>query len=161
MRVRQVFAAAGALAVTGITLGVVPTVLPASSAAAGCAGPQLVVGSDPAAAQPDAVQSPAPVPIPASGQLQVAGQWFHEGCDDTGVAGAGCAGPVTTSQSPMEDVDLVLEQAGSSWTLGTAGAAGHDEQYAIAWQVRLPEDVAPGPAVLSAAGAEVPVLIEG
>ncbi|WP_337063283.1 hypothetical protein [Kineococcus sp. G2] len=91
----------------------------------------------------------------------MSGRWFHEGCDDTGAAGAGCAGPTTTSQSPMEDVDLVLTQGEASWTLGTADAAGRAEQYAVGWQVRLPEDVAPGPAVLSAAGAEVPVLVGG
>lgn len=59
----------------------------------------------------------------------------------------------------MKDVDLVLTQGEASWTLGTADAAGHAEHYAISWDVSLPEDVAPGPAVLSAAGAEVPVQV--
>ena len=138
-----------------------PGVLPGTSAAASCVGPQLAIGSDPAAAEPVAEENPAPVPIMDSGSLQVSGQWFHEGCDDTGVDGVGCAGPITTSQSPMENVDLVLRQGETSWTLDTADAAGHGEHYAIGWEVRLPEDVAPGPAVLSAAGAEVSVQVGG
>ncbi|MEZ0493118.1 hypothetical protein AB2L28_12825 [Kineococcus sp. TBRC 1896] len=91
----------------------------------------------------------------------MSGQWFHEGCDDTGTGGAGCAGPITTSQSPMKDVDLVLTQEEESWTLGTADAAGQAEHYAIGWEVELPDDVAPGPAVLSAAGTEVMVQVSG
>ncbi|MBB2903633.1 hypothetical protein FHR75_004476 [Kineococcus radiotolerans] len=56
-------------------------------------------------------------------------------------------------------MDLVLEQGGFSWVLGTADAAGRGKGYAIGWQVDLPREVVPGPAVLSAAGVEVPVEI--
>lgn len=161
VRRRRALAACGALVFFCLALGMAPGILPATPAAASCVGPQLAIGSDPAAAEPVADENPAPVPIADSGVLQVSGQWFHEGCDDTGAGGAGCAGPITTSQSPMKDVDLVLTQGERSWTLGTADAAGHGEHYAIGWEVPLPEDVAPGPAVLSAAGVEVPVQVGG
>ncbi|PPK93544.1 hypothetical protein CLV92_110172 [Kineococcus xinjiangensis] len=90
----------------------------------------------------------------------MSGQWFHEGCDDSSTAGAGCAGPLTTTQTPMEDVDLVLEQGASSWTLGVADAAGHAEDYAIGWRVRLPDEVMPGRAVLRAGGSKIDIQVE-
>lgn len=161
VRIRRALTATGALAFVCLALGTAPGVLPATPAAASCVGPQLAIGSDPAAAEPTAQESPAPVPVPVGGPLQVSGQWFHDGCDDTGAGGAGCAGPITTSQSPLQDVDLVLTQGGVPWTLGTADAAGRAERYAIGWEVELPDDVAPGPAVLTAAGTEVAVQVGG
>jgi len=135
--------------------------MPAAPAAASCVGPQLVIGTDPEAASLGGGESPAPVTVAGDGLLQVAGQWFRNGCDDTSSGGAGCAGPSASSESPMREVDLVLEQGGSSWTLGTADAAGRGEGYAIAWQVELPPEVVAGPAVVSAAGVDVPVEISG
>ncbi|WP_380162739.1 hypothetical protein [Kineococcus sp. R86509] len=157
MRARQLFAAAGVLAFVCAALGM----LPATPAAASCVGPQLAIGSDPQAALPTSEESPAPVAVAKGERLQVAGQWFHDGCNDTHAAGAGCAGPQESPESPMQDVDLVLEQGGRSWTLGEADAAGRDESYAIGWQVDLPAEVAAGPAVLSAAGVEVALEIGG
>ena len=48
-----------------------------------------------------------------------------------------------------------------AWTVGTVDAAGRGEGCATGWQVDLPPQVVPGPAVLSAAGVEVPVEIRG
>jgi hypothetical protein len=60
---------------------------------------------------------------------------------------------------PLRDVTLKLTQDGSSWTLGTADAAGPDQDYAISWLIRLPDDVKPGPAVISTASTELTIEI--
>ncbi|NIZ90282.1 hypothetical protein [Kineococcus rubinsiae] len=133
--------------------------LPAASAAASCVGPQLVIGTDPEAASVGGGEGSAPVTVERGGHLQVAGQWFRDGCDDTSAGGAGCAGPPASSERPLRGVDLVLEQGFSSWMLGTADAAGRGEGYSIAWEVDLPPGAVPGPAVVSAAGVEVAVEI--
>lgn len=88
----------------------------------------------------------------------MAGQWFREGCDDGG-GGAGCAGPLTSTEEPMEDVDLVLRQGGASWVLGTADA--HGDRYDTSWEFDVPDDVTAGPAVLSAGGVDLPVQVDG
>lgn len=157
VRARQLLAATGVLAFVCAALGV----LPVTPAAASCVGPQLVIGTDPEAASLGGGESPAPVTVARDGSLQVAGEWFREGCDDTSAAGAGCAGPPASSESSMREVDLVLEQGGSSWTLGTADAAGRGERYAISWQVDLPSEVVAGPAVVSAGGVGIPVEVSG
>ena len=57
---------------------------------------------------------------------------------------------------PLRDVELLLVQGTRTWPLGTADA---DERYDTRWQVVLPADAAPGPAVLRAGNAEVPLTI--
>lgn len=61
----------------------------------------------------------------------------------------------------MRDVDLVLEQGGSSWTLGTQDASARDDRYAITWTATVPSDAQPGPATLRAGFGELPVEISG
>lgn len=143
-------AAAGVLAVLCAALGMAPGLT--GPAAASCVGPVLTVGDDPsAAAAADPEAAPAPL---GRGRQQVSGQWFREGCDDGG-GGAGCAGPLTSTEEPMEEVDLVLRQGGASWVLGTADA--HGDRYDTSWEFDVPDDVTAGPAVLSAGGVDLPV----
>jgi hypothetical protein len=143
----------GVLAVTAAALGLVP-----AGAVAGCVGPVLAVGPvvDPADAE-DLPASQAALPLGEA--VTVSGRWFHEGCDDTG-QGSGCTAPVPSEESPLRDVDLVLEQGGSSWELGTADAASREEQYAVTWQVRVPDGAQPGSATLRAGTASLPVELE-
>jgi hypothetical protein len=121
---------------------------PSSSALASCVGPELAVL--PAGAPPPPVVS-------VSAEVTVTGEWFRSGCDDTG-QGSGCGAP-ESEEAPLEDVELHLEQDGRSVPLGTADAADKDRRYAIAWDVELPAGLRPGPAVLHAADAALPVQL--
>ena len=154
VRPRPLLAATGALTLCCLAAGL----LPPAPAAASCAGPQhLEVDTGARRSAPSTPAAPSPVVVPAAGEVEVSGVGFADGCDDTG-GGLGCQGPPPVV--PMRDVDLVLEQGGSTWTLGTADAAGPQEGFAVGWRVRLPADVAPGPAVLRARTAEREVLVE-
>ncbi|GAA4964968.1 hypothetical protein [Kineococcus glutinatus] len=153
-RRRRLLAAAAA----SVLCCVAPGVLPATPATASCAGPQHLQVEPvllPGAAFPGGAPTPSSV-LAAAGEIEVSGVGFAEGCDDTG-GGLGCEGPPPVV--PMRGVDLVLEQDGATWTLGTADAAG-GEGYAIGWRVRFPQGVA-GPAVLRARTAAAEVLIGG
>ncbi|NAZ80708.1 hypothetical protein GTR02_02600 [Kineococcus sp. R8] len=133
-------------------------VLPVPSASASCAGPQeLQVEQSRPGRAPSPTGSASPV-LTSDGDIEVSGRGFADGCDDT-TGGWGCDGPPPVV--PMRGVDLVLEQDGTTWTLGTADAAGGDEGYAISWRVRVPAGAAPGPAVLRAATADEDVLVDG
>jgi len=130
-------------------LGLVP--LPAARAS--CAGPILAVGTTVDEARPaDIGVLPAP-----GADVTVSGIWFHTGCDDTG-QGAGCSAPAST-EAPMRDVDLVLEQGGSSWTLGAQDASSRRDRYAVTWETQVPRDAQPGPATLRAGFGELPVEV--
>jgi hypothetical protein len=123
------------------------------SALASCVGPQLRVGSG----SSEAGDPPSAAEVPKSRPLTVSGEWFHEGCNDTGTS-AGCSGPSPAkAEPPMRDVILTLVQGSSSWALGTADAAG--QNYTISWAVRLPVGVEPGPAVLSTPSTQVTIEI--
>ena len=150
MRSRQLLTGLGVLALCSGVLGLwsPPTAL------ASCVGPQLRVGSG---AGPSGDTSAAE--LSRSRPVTVSGEWFHEGCNDTGTA-AGCSGPSPAkAEPPMRDVILTLAQGSSSWTLGIADAAGPDQNYTINWAVRLPVEVEPGPAVLSTPSTQVAVEI--
>ena len=151
-RRRQLLTSLGVLALCGSALGLwSPT-----SALASCVGPQLRLGPPASASAGDSASS---VKVSRAQPLTVSGEWFHEGCDDTGTS-AGCSGPApAASEPPMREVTLTLTQGGSSWKLGTADAAGPDQNYAISWVVQLPEDVEPGPAVLTTPSSELTVEI--
>lgn len=114
-------------------------------AVASCAGPHL----DP---QPRAVASGA--------LLTVTGGGFADGCDDSGTVRSvpGCRDQQVRDSParPAEGVLLVLLQGGRSWRLGTADA---ERDSTVRWEIRLPMDVAPGPAVLGASSAETPLVI--
>lgn len=151
MRRRRGLAVLAPLGLSCALLGLVP--LPAARAS--CAGPVLAVGEAVADAG-----SPARGVLPGPGaDVTVSGAWFHTGCDDTG-QGAGCSAPEST-EAPMRDVDLVLEQGDASWTLGTQDAASREERYAVSWTGQVPLDVRPGPAVLRAGDGELAVEIAG
>jgi len=97
-----------------------------------------------------AEQSPAPARVDRTAPLTVAGIWFHHGCEDTvGYVGCTRAAP-SDPETPMSQVVLTLEQGGRTWQLGVADAGDRDSQYAIRWEVTLPDDVASGPAELVA-----------
>ncbi len=149
MRVRRGLIGAALLGLLAALLGV-----PRPLAQASCVGPLLGVGNAVADAPP-----PDSGKLPAAGaDDSVSGIWFFTGCDDSGTSG--CSVPVAVDrQVPMRDVDLVLEQGGSSWVLGTQDPSSDEDDYAVTWAVQVPPDAQPGPATLRAAGAELPVDI--
>ncbi|WP_459643916.1 hypothetical protein [Kineococcus sp. NUM-3379] len=61
----------------------------------------------------------------------------------------------------MREVELVLEQGGRAWPLGTADAEGAEDASRTTWPVRLPEDLVPGPALLRAGSADETIRIAG
>jgi hypothetical protein len=81
-------------------------------------------------------------------KVTVTGRHFRDGCNDTGVCTGflGCQrcdyGPPV---EPMRDVELVLRQAGRSWSLGSVDA---DATYVATWTFELPPNVRPGRARL-------------
>lgn len=155
-RLRRSLTSACVLVLCCASLGLWST----GSALASCVGPQLRVDAVATPATSTSTNSPAPVSVSKTQAVTVSGEWFHAGCDDTG-SGAGCSGPSqASSESPMRDVALVLTQGSRSWTLGTADA-GSDDHSSISWQVRLPDDVAPGPAVIRTDSARVTIEIKG
>ena len=130
----------------------------ATSAAGSCVGPILGLGSTP----PEMPRSDtaASVTVDRDAEVAVSGRWFFTGCSDTFVGG-GCSGdgpgrPLET-QSPMTGVQLELSQGTSTWPLGTADATGDDD--VVGWRVRIPADAGSGPAILTAEGAELPIVI--
>lgn len=126
-----------AVAVSATVVGVfAPT-----SSSASCVGPMPTVG-----------------PVTLGHDVEVDGEWFRTGCDDTG--GSGCGG-VTSTEVPMEDVEIVLDQGGTSWTLATVDAGGRGENYAIHWSGPLPDGVSAGAATVTAGGVPVDVVVGG
>ncbi|MEJ5868497.1 hypothetical protein WDV85_12200 [Pseudokineococcus sp. 5B2Z-1] len=129
--------------------------VPVPAARASCAGPLFAVG-----ATVDDARAPDSGVLPAPGaDVTVSGVWFRTGCDDTG-QGAGCSAPAST-EAPMRDVDLVLEQGDRSWTLGTQDASSREDRYAISWTGHVPPGARPGPATLRAGSSALPVHISG
>lgn len=126
------------LAMLGLACAPV-VVLPAS---ASCAGPYLMVG--------EVQQDPT---IHAAESLRVDGRAFVRGCDDTGSVNMfGCRSSVGEAETPMEKVWLFLRQGDQRWVLGVGDArsAADNRLGHITWRVRVPADVAAGPAVLVA-----------
>jgi hypothetical protein len=124
--------------------------LAAALASASCAGP----GTAPSCVAPTlhidgagaGASATEPPTIVLPGSFVVVGEWFRDGCDDD--AGFG-------EEIPSTDVELTLEQNGTTWSLGVADADDRDSHYAITWAVEsLPADLAPMPAVLRAGSAE-------
>ena len=149
MRVRRGLTRVAVLALFGALLGLVPLPL----AQASCIGPVIGVGD-----HVDDARPPETGLLPMAGaDVIVSGVYFRTGCEDSSQAG-GCAVPVD-SEAPMRDVDLVLEQGGSSWVLGTQSASSREESYAITWAVQVPADAQPGPATLRAGDDELRVEI--
>jgi len=152
MRVVARLCLASALVAAAILLGVAPT------AAGGCVGPIIGLGST-APDQPRA-ETAAQVTVSRDDEVSVSGRWFFTGCSDA-YAGSGCSGdglgrPLET-QSPMTGVRLELTQGTTTWPLGTADATGDDD--IVSWQVTIPDDARNGPATVTAAGAELAIVI--
>lgn len=125
-------------------------VLPGSSASASCIGPSLVLTS----ADPSGALRPG-------GDLRVDGQGFFDGCDDTGDSGGdglGCGGAQGPAPSaPLDNVHLVLRQAGHTWTVSTADAREHAGD--ITWTGLVPSGLRSGPASLKAGTATLRISI--
>lgn len=131
-------------------------VLFAPAGSASCVAPQIAVG---AAVPEPGDPSPAPTTLQPGQQIRVTGRYFRSGCEDT--VAYGCSGPKAPAdpEAPLRDVVLTLHQGDRSWRLGTADAGNRGGQYAISWQVRIPEDVPVGAATLSAGDARLPVQV--
>ena len=105
------------------------------AASASCAGPQLDL-------EPDQVLGPG---------IEVTGEWFLDGCQDTGSCSglAGCThctyGP---EPRPLTDVPLRLRQDGRTWLLDRTDA---DDAGRVAFTVTLPPGARAGRAVLTTA----------
>jgi hypothetical protein len=149
------------LAVAMVTVGLglfAPTSAPAS-----CVGPRIAVPGaatlTPSAEPTDGRVVPT-VRLSPGQPITVEGRWFFNGCNDTG-GGGGCSGPDRPDpEKPARDVRLTLTQGSRHWTLGTADAAGPSREYAVRWRVRLPADLAPGGATLTARTAELRVEVQ-
>jgi hypothetical protein len=61
----------------------------------------------------------------------------------------------------MRDVELVLEQRGVSWALGTADASGKAERYAVRWRALIPVNAERGPATLRARTGGLAIVVTG
>ena len=153
MRIRRLLILVVSATVSVTLLGLVRS----PGAAAGCVGTTLAVGAS---------AEPGPQPSKAAAVVRgqpatVSGIFFHAGCEDTGSSSfLGCrAAPPSDPQSPLTGVQLILVQGDRTWILGTADAADREAQYAISWNVSIPDDVAAGPAELRASDASLAVQI--
>lgn len=153
MRIRRLLALTASVVVTACVLGVgySPPVARAS-----CVGPSLGVGATIDPGQP----SSPPASLGRGETVTVVGVFFHAGCEDTGTSGPGCGSAQPADpQSPLTDVRLTLTQGDRRWELGAADATDRDQQYAISWDVVIPDDVGAGAATLTAASATLPIVI--
>lgn len=127
------------------------------AAQASCLGPSIAVGT-----AVDVRNPPTSGGSLIAGQrVTVTGEWFRSGCDDTGASAVGCStgSGQRSTEAPLTEVQLVLRQGQSRWTIDTRDAAGRSDRYAVAWQGRIPKAARPGPAELMANTAILPVLI--
>lgn len=140
----------------GVAVGVVLAVLSVPSpATAACITPPLRVLTTERARPDFAREQPTRVPVRAGQLIVVAGRGFTDGCHDLAVS-AGCSAPPRPRPDvPAEDVDLVLEQGGRRWVLGTADAGRPGDQYPIRWVTRLPTALHAGTAHLVAHTTDV------
>ncbi|MDO8106371.1 hypothetical protein Q6348_04075 [Isoptericola sp. b441] len=131
-------------------------------AVASCVAPLVWV----AAGEAEPVAADGTVVLHVEEPMTVSGEWFRNGCDDTGsvqIGGPGCGGPVVSrgdTESPMRDVAVVLTQGSHRWELGSADAAGAADRYALRFHTTVPTDAEPGPATLEVGPVTVSVLIE-
>lgn len=127
------------------------------AARASCVGPSLAVG---ATADPGQTAN-TPANLGRGQTTRITGIFFHAGCEDTfSSPGPGCQAPQPSDpESPLTEVRLTLTQGDRSWELGTADPADREQQYAIIWDVTIPNDVAVGAAELTAASASLAVEI--
>ena len=127
--------AALVLALLGAALTTVPGA--GSPAAASCAGPSLDVGA-------------GPRPTVAPGEpLDVRGEGYLDGCDDTGACTSGCSACHREEIGALRGITLEVRQAGRRWHLATADAGSAGE---VAWRTVLPSGLRSGRAVLRTDG---------
>ena len=114
-----------------------------STGVASRAGPAIALGEA-------SSRTPGPTPVVRrQTRVQVTGEFFHTGCNDTKTCGPGCGrGNCTRAdeERPLQDVQLRLVQGDRSWPLGEADATG--PRHATEWTVELPFAALPGPARL-------------
>ena len=134
--------------VAALALGLVPV----GSASASCAGPVLKTNGPGQA-------TIAPVAQTLREPFTVSGEWFHSGCDDTG-QGSGC-GAHQRGEAPLKDVELILEQGTQTTAVATADASSQSKRYSVMWTVDVPSTFIAGPALLRAAGAVLPIDLQG
>lgn len=153
MRIRRLLILVMSAAVCASLLGLVRS----PGAVAGCVGPTLELRGP---AEPGPSPSSA-VALVRGQSTTVSGIFFHAGCEDTWSSSfLGCgATPLSDPQSPLTGVELTLARGDRTWVLGTADATDREQQYAISWNVSIPEDVAAGPAELRAGGASLAVQV--
>jgi hypothetical protein len=124
-------------------LGLALAPYPDSPASASCVGPSFVDDR---------------IVLERGAEQSVEGQWFHDGCADTGSCSAvlGCQScEYDDPESPSQDVELRIAQRGRSWALGTVDAA---DSGRVTWTFDLPAGIRPGHARLLADGAQ-PVVV--
>jgi hypothetical protein len=146
---RRAFALPVALATAVVGLGLVAPV----SAPASCVGPKIAVtGVAAATSSPDPSTgvTVTTVFLRRGEPVTVTGRWFFRGCHDTSSSSGCSSSSPPQPEKPRRDVRLVLTQGSRSWLLGTADAGPPRRQYPVQWQVAVPTDARPGPAVLSA-----------
>lgn len=130
------------------------------SAAASCAAPQVWVGVGAATPTP-VTQSALALVVRRGDRLVVRGELFHTGCEDTSSTGPGCSGPPASDRErPIADVPLSLQQGASAWPLGSAAAGPRAEHYPVAFDVVVPDSVAPGAATLRVGSVDVPLAVQ-
>lgn len=111
--------------------------------------PALLLLAAPAAADCRGAELLPPGPLVPGERVEVRGEAFSR-CADVR---AGCRAPSTR---PLDDVALVLEQGRRTVPLDRQDA---DAQGRVRFSARLPDDLAPGPAVLRASGAELTITV--
>lgn len=154
MRIQRWLAVTVSAVVTACMLGVGYS---PPAARASCVGPSLAVGASAESGEP----SDPPTNLVRGQATRITGVFFHAGCEDTfSSPRPGCqASQPADPQSPLTDVRLTLKQGDRSWDLGTADAADREQQYAISWNVVIPNDLAVGAATLTAESAILSVQI--
>lgn len=137
------------LVTTLLALSAVP--FPQMRAAASCAAPYL-----------DLAERPT---FERGATVTVEGRAFTDGgCQDSASCEVGCGADTCEYDdpppTPMEGVELKLEQDGQTWRLdiADAGTAKDDRLGWVSWSFEVPSEARPGPAKLLADNVE-PVRI--
>ena len=114
-----------ALAMIGLVAG---GLISASPASASCSTPSMIF---------------TPHDVDRGGEVSVTGTGWGDNCYDTGPPpdGEGVLG------RPVQDIDIVVVQGEEEWVVATVDAGDH---YGFGTQVVVPQDAAPGDALLLA-----------
>lgn len=137
-------------------------------ARASCAGPELTIAAPGSTGTPTPYSgvgsTPAPTSVRPGQDLVVDGQYFLAECNDVMACARGCAGCTGVDPPPpMRSVSLVLIAGDEQVDLGEQDAT--DEVGGVTWEITVPPEVPPGPAVLEARWndavvVEVPLLLQ-